>query len=80
MTSKVSICYSALADNIEYQAKKQGYTLGKDARFVQRELTSINLLYLNDILTDTEKNNALKRLDKQIQATVKERRKEGDKE
>ena len=64
------ISFGALADDIEDQLRRQGWTLGDQAGRYQRWADEISSLRIHQLLTEAESNRARKRLWKEITAAA----------
>lgn len=64
------ITLGALADDIEDQLQRQGWTLGDRAERFQRWANEISSLRIHELLTETESDRARKRLWKKITTTA----------
>ena len=60
------IAFGALADDIEDQLQRQGWTLGDRAERFQRWADEISSLRIHELLTEAESDRARMRLWKQI--------------
>lgn len=63
--------YGALNDSLEKQANNQGYTLGDKAGQLEKYVGEIIDLWINNILTDKEKDKSIERLHKKIIKSIK---------
>ena len=66
MSKQVGFSYGILCDDLEVQAREQGYTLGKAQEKFELIKKSIHVLGFNDILTDSQKDKAFQKLNKQV--------------
>ena len=64
--SDITFVHGCLSREYEAQANKQGYTLGKKAKEVEEMRDAINVLFMHDILTEAQRWNAFRRLQKKI--------------
>lgn len=62
---RIGLHFGLLADPIEKQLNDQGFTLGKDKEY-EGHANSILDLWMENILTEKEKNKCLDRLFKRI--------------
>lgn len=69
-TTTIGIHFGPLADPIEKQLNEQGFTLNGDEEY-QQSVDAINLLWLDNIITSTEKNKMCDRLFKRICKSAK---------
>lgn len=67
---EIGLHFGLLADPIEKQLNEQGFTLGKDKEY-EDYADSILDLWMDNILTEKEKNKCLDRLFKRITKHVK---------
>lgn len=63
--------YGALNDSLENQANNQGYTLGDKAGQLEKYVDEIIDLWINELLTDKEKDKSIERLHKKIIKIIK---------
>lgn len=63
--------YGALNDSLEKQANNQGYTLGDKAGQLEKYVDEIIDLWINNLLTDKEKDKSIERLHKKIIKAIK---------
>lgn len=67
----VGFYHGALADPYEVQARKQGFTLGSDAEYIQKLGYGLVINHIHGILTDSVYDKALQKLQKKIIAHLK---------
>ncbi len=67
----VGFHHGALSDPYEKQANDQGYTLGDKAEHLQKCGHCLVYLHIHDILTDSQYDNALQRLQKKLIKALK---------
>ena len=67
---ELEITLSVLAESLETQLNRQGYTLGDMAETYQTALLDLQHLNLYKFLTDTERRTIMRRLDKRIRTSV----------
>jgi len=58
--------HGALADSYEKQANAQGYTYGKDAKWVQKVGFGLVCAYVHGCITDSEYDKILRRFQQKI--------------
>ena len=65
---KKFVCFhhGGLADKYEKQAREQGYTFGKEARWIQKMGDGILMAYVHGCMTDGEHSKILKRFQSKI--------------
>ena len=63
---QVGFSHSVFADTYEKQANKQGFTFGKDAKWVQELGKSLITLHIHGAITDSEYDKILKRFSDKI--------------
>ena len=66
MSKTIGFHYGFLADKFEKQANSQGFTLGKEAKRLQKLGDALVLCWMNNLITDAQYNAALKKLQMQI--------------
>ena len=64
--SEIILVHGCLSPKYEEQANKQGYTLGEKAKEVEKMRDAINILFMHDVLTDSQRWNAFRRLQSKI--------------
>ncbi len=60
--NEIIFLHGLLVPGYEKQANKQGYTLGKKAKDADTLRNEINSLYLWDVLTESQRQKAYRRL------------------
>ena len=60
--TEVTFAHGVLSPKYEQQANEQGYTLGEKAKEVEKLRDAINILFMHDVLTDSQRWNAYHRL------------------
>lgn len=71
MNRLIKFNYGALNDSLEKQANNQGYTLGNKAEQLENYNDQIHVLWINNLLTDREKDKAIERLHKKVIEAIK---------
>ena len=79
MKRTVEFHHGALADPYEFQANKQGYTLGDKRQYVQDVAFGLIAAYINGCITDKEYDRILQRFQKKILIANLKPLKDGDK-
>lgn len=69
--TQVGFSYGAVADPLEQQANEQGYTLGEKAEHFEKCKEAIVRLMFADILTDSQRDKAYQKLNKQVAKVLK---------
>lgn len=64
--------FDSLTDNLEDYVNKQGCTLGKDAKRLQKLMFSIQYCYMHGVLTDSQVKQANEKFTKQFQKSLYE--------
>lgn len=77
MPKEVTFAHGVMCEEYETQANKQGYTLGKEKESIEKVRKAIFMLRFNDMLTDTQYNQLLKKLHKKIVKALKPLKKDG---
>ena len=67
----VGFGYGAMCESLEKQANEQGYTLGKNAEKYEECKESIITLMLADVLTDSQVDKAIQKLNKFVVKSLK---------
>lgn len=67
---EVGIHYGSLAEPIEDQLNKQGFTLGDKLEFIEKLQNSLTMCMFH-LLTDSQYNTCLKKLHKKVLDNVK---------
>lgn len=67
----VGFHHGALADSYEEQAREQGYTLGDKAELMDELGFGLTINYIHRVLTDSQYNKALQKLNKKIVGSLK---------
>ena len=70
MVDRFSVSVGALCDPIEDQLQRQGLTLGDAAKQIQGWANAITDLAIFELLTETERNRARRRLMKRISSRI----------
>ena len=71
MSKTIEFFHGALSDPYEEQANRQGYTLG-DKRYMLEQLgESLTYCWIQDVLTDSQYDAALKKLQRQLTKALK---------
>ena len=68
MTDSYNLSFGALSPDIEDQLRPQGFTLAGSANRIHRIDRYITFLGIHEILTESERMNARKRLAREIKA------------
>ena len=71
MSKLVTFYHGALSDQYEEQAREQGYTLGDKAELLQKLGFGLVLCHIHGILTDSQYDKALQKLNKKIVGSLK---------
>lgn len=71
MSKLVTFYHRALSDPYEEQAREQGYTLGDDAELLQKLGFWLVLCHIHGVLTDSQYDKALQKLNKKIVGSLK---------
>ena len=66
MKKIIEFHHGALADSYEKQANEQGYTYGKNAKWVQRVGFGLVCAYIHGCITDSEYDKILRRFQRNI--------------
>ena len=61
----VTFSYGAMSDSLEEQAKKQGFTLGKEAEKLEKIKNAINMCDFH-VATDSQASSMTKKLHKKV--------------
>lgn len=70
-TKTVGFYHGALSEPYEEQANKQGYTLGDKAKLLQDLGHHTVMIWIHGLLTDSQYDAALKKLQKQLVKALK---------
>ena len=62
MSKEVAFRFDALSHSLEYQANAYGFTLGKDAEYLERLNISMLDCYINGLCTKYQRNAMTKKL------------------
>lgn len=62
MSKEVEFRFGALSHPLEYQANEHGFTLGKDAEYLERLNISVLDCYINGLCTEYQRNAMTKKL------------------
>lgn len=71
MSKGVTFHHGALCDPYEQQANDQGYTLGKEKELLEKLGFSIVFCWIQGLLTDSQYDSALKKLQKKLVKALK---------
>ena len=71
-TVSIGISYGVLADGIETQLNKQGFTLGDKAEHFEENKKRIHYLVFSDLMTDSVATKIFQKLHKQIMKEIKQ--------
>ena len=71
MSKEVGFHHGALCDPYEQQANEQGYTLGEEKEFLEKLGFSIVFCWIHGLLTDSQYDAALKKLQKKLIKAIK---------
>ena len=66
----VEFHHGALADSYEEQANRQGFTFGKDAKWVQKVAFGLVAAHIHGCITDGEYDKILRRFQQKILVTL----------
>lgn len=70
MKKEISIHYGALADPIEDQLNKQGFTLGEKKELIEKLVHALTMCLFH-LLTDSQYNSCLKKLHKKVMDSIR---------
>lgn len=62
----IEFYHGALSDSYERQANDQGFTLGKDAKWVQKMGDELICAYIHGCITDAEYDRIIRRFQQKI--------------
>ena len=62
MDKEEAFRFDALSNSLEYQANEHGFTLGKDAEYLERLNISVLDCYINGLCTEYQRNAMAKKL------------------
>lgn len=62
MDKEEAFRFDALSNSLEYQANEHGFTLGKDAEYLERLNISVLDCYINGLCTEYQRNAMTKKL------------------
>lgn len=68
---EVGFHHGALCDSYEKQANEQGFTLGDEAELMDKLGYAVNMAWIHDLLTDSQYDAALKKLQRQIMKALR---------
>lgn len=71
MSRMVEFHHGALCDPYEKQANEQGFTLGKEKERLEQLGFSLVYCWIHGVLTDSQYDMALKKLQKQLVKAIK---------
>ena len=71
MSRMVEFRHGALSDPYEQQANAQGFTLGKEKKRLEQLGFSLVYCWIQGVLTDSQYDMALKKLQKQLVKAIK---------
>ena len=71
MSKEVGFAYGALCDDLETQAKEQGYTLGNKAETLEKLRFSVNMVRIHGLVTDSQADSMYKKLQKKVVSALK---------
>lgn len=71
MNKEVTFHYGALCDGLEVQANEQGFTLGGKADYLQRLYDSMIMCWVHGLVTDSQKQGMMKKIQKEIVKALK---------
>ena len=66
MSKMIEFNHGALSDSYEKQANEQGFTLGEDKERLEKLGYSVVYCWIHGVLTDSQYDMALKKLQKQL--------------
>lgn len=66
MSTEIEFHYGGLCDSLEKQAKKQGYTFGKDAKWVEKVSFGLTCAYIHGCITDSERDRILRKFQTKV--------------
>lgn len=75
MTKTIEFHHGAMCDPYEEQANRQGFTLGDDRERLEEIGYALTYCWIQDVLTDSQYDAALKKLQKQLVKAAKQIRK-----
>jgi len=64
--NEVIFAHGVFSPKYEQQAKEQGYTLGDKDKEVEKLRDAINILFMHDVLTDSQRWSAFRRLQSKV--------------
>jgi len=71
MSKTIEFYHGAMSEPYEVQANKQGFTLGRDKERLEKLGFSLTYSWIQECLTDSQYDMALKKLQKQLVKAVK---------
>lgn len=71
MSKMIEFNHGALSDSYEKQANEQGFTLGEDKERLEKLGSSVVYCWIHGVLTDSQYDMALKKLQKQLVKAIK---------
>lgn len=66
---EIKLHYGALAEPLEEQLNKQGFTLGHNSKFIERLQDALYMCHFH-LLTDSQYESCLKKLNKKVVSTA----------
>ena len=72
MAKEIGFSYGMLNDDLEKQANKQGYTLGKSAEALEQLRFCLNMVRINGIVTDSQSDSMYRKLQKKVVKELRE--------
>lgn len=71
MSKEIGFHHGALCDPYEHQANQQGFTLGEEKELLEKLGFSIVFCWIHGLLTDSQYDAALKKLQKKLVKAIK---------
>lgn len=71
MSNEIGFHHGALCDPYEQQANQQGFTLGEEKELLEKLGSSIVFCWIHGLLTDSQYDAALKKLQKKLVKAIK---------
>jgi len=71
MSRMIGFNHGALSDSYEKQANEQGFTLGEEKERLEKLGFSVVYCWIHGVLTDSQYDMALKKLQKQLVKAIK---------
>ena len=78
MSKEVAFRFDALSHSLEYQANAYGFTLGKDAEYLERLNIAVLDCYISGLSTEYQRNAMTKKLIKKAMKALKPIKTEDD--